>query len=162
MPLLALSTFTYGQTKTDEAQINKILDGYMAVDTNTKKLNFDVLLSNSTEDASWVNIVGMHWKGRETMRKAFHAMFEERDMFKNVPFEKKSTTIRFVTPDVAIASVVTHVGEFFPPDGVNRGFNVNPAADEMGTMVFVKKNGKWLFTSGQNTVVDARAVDPMK
>lgn len=160
-PLLALSPLTHAQTKSDEAQINKLIDATVPK-SGASGFDFSPLLSNSTEDASWVNIVGMYWGGRETMRQAFQAMFNERKMFKGVPFEKKSSSIRFITPDVAVAKVVAHVGEFYPPDGVNRGNNVQPASDEMGTMVFVKKDGKWLFTAGQNTLVDPRAVDPIK
>jgi hypothetical protein len=34
-----------------------------------------------------------------------------------------------------------------------------PASDDILTLVFLKKNGKWLITSGQNTIVDARAAN---
>ena len=161
-PLFAISTLTYAQTKADEAQIKSIINEFMIYDARTKTFDFGKLLARSTEDASWVNIVGMYWSGRETLGVAWDRMFNQNKMFSDVKFERKSSTIRFVTPDVAIANVVSHVGEFYPPDGVNRGNNVMPEADEMGTMVFVKRGGKWLFTAGQNTVVDPRAVDPMK
>ncbi|HEX8426739.1 SgcJ/EcaC family oxidoreductase [Hymenobacter sp.] len=156
-PLFATSTLAHAQIKADEAQIKSIVNEFMIYDASTKTFDFSKLLARSTEDASWVNIVGMYWGGRETMGRALNGMFNQRNMFKDVKFERKSTTIRFVTPDVAIAKVVSHVGEFYPPDGVNRGTNVVPASDEMGTMVFVKKGGKWFFTAGQNTIIDARA-----
>jgi uncharacterized protein (TIGR02246 family) len=162
IPLLVLGTLAHAQTKTDEAQIKNIIDEFMIYDAKTKTYDFSKLLARSTEDASWVNIVGMHWSGRETLSVAWDRMFNQRKMFSDVKFGRKSATIRFVTPDVAVANVVSHVGEFYPPDGVNRGNNVVPAADEIGTMVFVKKGGKWLFTAGQNTLVDPHAVDPMK
>jgi len=155
--LLAFSTMAHAQTKADEAQIKSIIDEFMIYDASTKTFDFSKLLARSTEDASWVNIVGMYWNGRENMRKAFDGMFNQRNLFKDVEFGRKNVTIRFITPDVAVANVVSHVGEFYPPDGVNRGTNVVPASDEMGTMVFVKRGGKWLFTAGQNTIVDARA-----
>lgn len=52
-----------------------------------------------------------------------------------------------------------HVGAFYPPDGTNQEGD----ADDLLTLVLVKKQGKWLLAAGQNTVVCASAAanDPL-
>lgn len=153
--LLFLSVTAFGQTNTDEEQINKLIsemtDGF-----NTH--NFASLEKNSTEDVNWVNIVGMWWKGRREVVGAHYGIFNT--IFKGVKFEKKSVKTRFITKDAAIANVVIHVGEFYPPDGIDHGNNKKEAADDILTLVYVKRDGKWLLTAGQNTVIDPRAVPP--
>jgi hypothetical protein len=65
---------------------------------------------------------------------------------------------------VAVVNMYCHVGAFYPPDGVNRGTNKEGDDDDLLTLVMVKKQGKWLLTAGQNTVVRASAepFDPVK
>ena len=70
--------------------------------------------------------------------------------------------MRFVTNDVAVCTLHIHVGAFFPPDGIDRGTNKRPEADDLLTLVFLKKNGVWLLTAGQNTVIDANAKNPVE
>jgi uncharacterized protein (TIGR02246 family) len=117
--------------------------------------NFKNMDNYTTEDVEWVNIVGMWWKGRTEVKMAHQSIFDA--IFKGVPFTKKSIKIRFLTPDVAVVNLIVHVGEFFPPDGINHGTNKMPEADDLLTLVYVKKNDKWLLSAGQNTVIDARA-----
>ena len=153
--LLLNSSVIFSQSSADEAQINKLIDelvdGYNTHD-------FTSLKNNSTNDVNWVNIVGMWWKGRDAVLAAHYGIFNT--IFKGVKFEKKSSVIRRVTNDVAIANVVVHVGEFYPPDGIDHGGNKRDAADNILTLIYVNKGGKWLLTAGQNTVVDANATPP--
>jgi uncharacterized protein (TIGR02246 family) len=131
-----------------EKNVNQLVS-----DWNTH--DFKNMDTYTTEDVEWVNIVGMWWKGRTEVKMAHQGMFDR--IFKGVPFTKKSTKIRFLTPEVAVVNLIVHVGEFFPPDGLNHGTNKMPEADDLLTLVFVKKNGQWLLSAGQNTVIDARA-----
>ena len=153
--LLSLSLFA----QNDKAAIEKQIDGLFA-DWNSHA--FKNMSNYTTDDVEWINIVGMRWKGRQEVQMAHQAIFDA--MFKKVPFRKEELTIRMLTDEVAIAYLVCHVGEFFPPDGMDHGGNKMPEADNALTLVYVKKGGKWLLTSGQNTVVDARAKesDPAK
>lgn len=84
----------------------------------------------------------MHWKGREDIQYA-HQTYHDQ-FFKNTPLEKRSVTIRFLKPDVAIALLLWHIGAFHAPDGSIRGDN-----DDLATLVFVKRNGIWLITAGK-------------
>ena len=151
MLLLTTAQITFAQK--DKKEIEKQVS-QMASDWNTH--NFKNMDSYTTDDVEWVNIVGMWWKGRTEVKLAHQQIFDT--IFKNVLITKKSTEIRLVTKDVAIATVICNVGEFFPPDGIDHGNNRNPASDNIMTLVYVKKSGKWLLSAGQNTVIDARAI----
>jgi uncharacterized protein (TIGR02246 family) len=145
--LIAQITFAQDDEKVIEKQVAQLVS-----DWNTH--DFKNMDTYTTEDVEWVNIVGMWWKGRAEVKMAHQNIFDA--IFKGVPFTKKSTKIRFLTPDVAIANLIVHVGEFFPPDGVNHGNNKMPEADDLLTLVYVKKNDKWLLSAGQNTVISSR------
>jgi len=149
-----LMTSVFGFSQTDEKQIQSQV-AQMVSDWNTHE--FQNMDSYMTDDVEWVNIVGMWWKGRAEVKAAHQGNFGA--FFKGVPFTQKNLKTRFLTKDVAVATLISSVGEFFPPDGIDHGNNKMPASDDILTLVFVKKNGKWLIASGQNTVVDARAAN---
>lgn len=140
--------FSQTEDKAIQMQVSK-----MVSDWNSHE--FKNMDSYMTEDVEWVNIVGMHWKGRNEVKAAHQGNFSA--FFKGVPFTQKDLQVRFLSKDVAVAVLICSVGEFFPPDGIDHGNNRMPASDDILTLVFLNKNGKWLITSGQNTVVDARA-----
>ena len=150
---LLLTTAQITSAQNDKKEIEKQIIQLVS-DLNTH--NFNNMDSYTTEDVQWVNIVGMWWKGRTEVKLAHQQIFDV--IFKGVPITKKSTEIRFIAKDVAIANIICHVGEFFPPDGIDNGNNRNPASDNILTLVYVKKNSKWLLSAGQNTVIDARAI----
>jgi len=131
-----------------DSQVNR-----MVSDWNTHEFkNMDLY---ATEDVDWVNIVGMWWKGKTDVKKAHQITFDH--FFKGVPFTRKSLNIRFLTSDVAIAHLICHVGSLFPPDGIDRITNRTPETDDLLTLVYVKKNGTWLLSAGQNTTMDPKA-----
>jgi uncharacterized protein (TIGR02246 family) len=143
----------------DEKEIEKQVSQLVS-DWNTHA--FKNMDNYTTEDVEWINIIGMWWKGRMEVKMAHQGMFDA--IFKGVPFTKKSTKIRFLTSNVAVANLIVHVGEFFPPDGINHGDNKRPEADDLLTLIYVKKNDKWLLSAGQNTVIsfDERATEILK
>jgi len=130
--------------------------------TNYRDHKFQDMAGYATEDVSWVNIVGMWWRGRPQVQEAHQAIFDR--IFTGVKFTPGPPTIRLVTPDVAVVNLYCGVGAFYPPDGVNRGTNKMGDNQDLLTLVLVKQRGSWLLTAGQNTQVDARAAanDPEK
>jgi len=116
---------------------------------------FSDMATYTTPDVSWVNIVGMWWQGRSEVQQAHQQIFDA--MFKGVSFTPREPTIRLVTPEVAVVNMYCGVGAFYPPDGVNRGNNKEGDNQDLLTLVMVKRNGRWLLTAGQNTVVRADA-----
>lgn len=146
--LLFTAQITFAQN--DEIAIEKQVTQLIS-DWNTH--DFKNIDTYTTEDVEWVNIVGMWWKGRMEVKMAHQATFDA--IFNGVPFTKKSLKIRFLTSEVAVANLIVHVGAFFPPDGIDHGDNKMPEADDILTLVYVKKNDMWLLSAGQNTVIDA-------
>jgi uncharacterized protein (TIGR02246 family) len=158
--LLAISRgFAQVPAAADEAAIRKVVQ---QMTTNFIDHKFSDMATYTTPDVSWVNIVGMWWRGRPQVQTAHQQIFDR--MFKGVPFKQGDVTIRAITPDVALVNVYYEVGAFYPPDGVNRGTNKMGDDRNLLTLVMVKKQGKWLLTAGHNTPVDARAAanDPTK
>lgn len=148
LSLLSFPTFAQKDENAIENQVEALIS-----DWNSHE--FKNMKNYTTEDVEWINIVGMHWKGQEEVQMAHQNIFDA--MFKKVPFLKKELDINMVTNEVAIAHLVCHVGAFFPPDGINHGNNKMPEADDILTLVYVKKGAKWLLASGQNTVIDKMA-----
>ena len=64
-----------------------------------------------------------------------------------------------ISPDAAIVHLYWYLGAFDAPDGTKRGNDEN-----LATMIFVKKEGKWLITGTQIADIDerAQAFDPVK
>lgn len=107
--------------------------------------------SYMTDDVEWVNIVGMWWRGKDEVflaHDAFHkTIFQGRKM--GAP---ETVALRRVAPDAFVVNIVVMTGAFTSPSGVYR-----PAARNILTEVFVKKEGRWLLCAGQNTVIDEAA-----
>jgi uncharacterized protein (TIGR02246 family) len=122
--------------------------------------NYDDLKNYTTDDTDWVNVVGMWWKGRKESQYAHQAY--HNTIFKTSVCEKKSVDIRFLTTDVAIIHLVWHFSDPHPvplPDGKKP-----EPTDGLAQVVYVKQNGKWLMTAGENVVIDkgAQPYDPVK
>ena len=119
--------------------------------------NYDDMNNYTTDSVEWVNIVGMWWKGRKEVQFAHQAY--HNTMFKNTPLELKQATVRFVTADVAIVHMICYYPEFTTPDGRKAG-----NTDDIATIVFVKKRGKWLMEAGENVSINeaAKPHDPVK
>ncbi len=111
----------------------------------------------TTTDIDWVNVVGMWWKGRRQVQFAHDAL--HKTIFGTVPISKVSTHIRFIAPDIAIVHSINRVGTYTTPSGIKL-----PEGDNIATMVFVKKESRWLITACENIGVNeqAQASDPVK
>lgn len=135
------------RNSTKKQAIEKQVDAMM---NSWNMHNYSDMKSYTTADCDWVNIVGMWWKNQKEVEFA-HRAFHEK-MFKNTSMTKKSVSIRLIRNDVALVHFYSHVGSFTTPDG-----HPMPEADDLALLVYVKNNGKWLLTSGENVVVDDRA-----
>ena len=147
---MLLSTLAFSQSKTDEGEIQTLVDELIGAFNSH---DFKTLSVNSTEDVSWVNMMGRWWKGRQEVVGAHYEIFNK--IFRNVRFEKKSVSLRPVSADVVVVHAVQHVGAFFPPDGIDRGVNKRPESDNNLQLVYVRQNGRWLLSAAHNTEIQA-------
>jgi len=156
--LLFLCTIMFAQSAKDESAINTQID---AMIYSWNHQNYDDLKNYTTENTDWVNVVGMWWKGRKESQYAHQAY--HNTIFKTSVCEKTSVATRFITKDVAIVHLVWH---FYDPNHtpLPDGRPDTGPTDGLATLVYVKQNGKWLMTAGENVTIDkaAQPFDPVK
>lgn len=100
-----------------------------------------------TEDADFVNVVGMHFRGRPQI-EAVHVDLH-RSIFKNSILRAVSTTVRPVNDQVALAHIAW---EMTGAEGLP-GWNVPELRKGMMSLVLVLSGDRWLITAAQNTDV---------
>ena len=98
-----------------------------------------------TEDADFVNVVGMHFRGRPQI-EAVHADLH-RTIFKNSNLRAVSTTVRPVNDQVTLAHIAW---EMSGAEGLP-GWNVPELRKGMMSLVLVRTGDRWLITAAQNT-----------
>jgi len=100
-----------------------------------------------SEDADFVNVIGMHWRGREEI-EAKHAI-THRTIFRNSNLQILDSTVRFLSPSVAIAHVRTQLkgAESLP------GRNAAEIRHALLTCVLVKEHNRWLIAAAHNTEI---------
>jgi uncharacterized protein (TIGR02246 family) len=110
-----------------------------------------------TEDAEFINVVGMHWRGRDEIMAA-HAAFHKTS-FKNHRLKTDSIETRSLGGGHAIAVVTTTNDSFTTPSG-----EVVPKRQNRQTYVLTKGSEGWKIAHGHNVPVDAEAAkhNPIK
>lgn len=155
LALIALShSASAADSATDEKAIRQVVKDY---ETLWNKHDMSTFGNLFTDDAEWVNVVGHVWRGKAVIQKAHQVVHETN--FKNRNMKLDDMTVRFIRPDVAVSIVRWTLDGFEAPDG--RKF---PKGPNVATLVFVKQDGKWLISSGENVTVDpvAAKFDPVK
>ena len=139
----------HAQTDADNAAVNQVATSF---NNSWNKHDFKDMSNYTMKDADFINPVGIWWKGRSDVQKSIQHAHDA--ILKNTPMTMLSTSIRFVTPSVALVTVIGKVGTFYPPAGVDNGQNKAGGNRVISTMVIVKQNGKWLFASLQATDIN--------
>lgn len=107
------------------------------------------------EDAEFVNVVGLWWKGREAIKRA-HAT-THATMFKDSRLTMTHIEIRFVTPLVAIARSSWELTGHLGPSGEalpeRRGILMN---------LVTRRNGGWEIIDSQNTDIIEGVLAPVQ
>lgn len=140
----------FAKAQNRDADFKAIQKQVQAMAKSWNKHDHSDMKNYTTADCDWVNIVGMWWKGRKQVE--YSTQFYHENMFKTTPLSVKNIDIRFISNDVALVHSKTHVGKFTTPDG-----HMMPEGDDLALLVYVKQNGIWLLTAGENVVVDNRA-----
>jgi uncharacterized protein (TIGR02246 family) len=108
------------------------------------------------EDAQWVNVVGMHWRGRDAVMAA-HAAYHAT-IFKNHKLKTDAVEIHSIGDGYAIAVDTTTNDAFTTPDGITV-----PKRQDRLSYVLAKDTDGWKIVHGHNVPVDANAAkhDPV-
>ena len=109
-----------------------------------------------TDDADWINIVGMHWRGKTDILKAYDVFWQT--IFQKMEITMTDVTIRSIASDVAVAVVALQASEYTTPDGKQQ-----PATQDRLSVILANREGEWKIVHAQNTVVDptAQPFDPI-
>ena len=121
--------------------------------------DMDAFVADATPDVDWINVVGMHWKGRDTVRRA-HAVMHAGLFAHSRMLPPEQGEMRQIAPNVVIE---THVGRL---EGVGLRPDGKPYPDDgnLMTMVFVKSREGWRIAHAHNGHIDKQAAahDPAK
>ncbi|MGQ2990510.1 MAG: SgcJ/EcaC family oxidoreductase [Brevundimonas sp.] len=112
----------------------------------------------SSDDLEWVNIVGMHWRGRAEVVAAHDAYLTT--MFRNTPITLEDIeSVRRFGDQGLVAVIRWSVGSFTTPGGQV----VPPSLDRM-TLVFERTPQGLRLVHGANVQIDERAAanDPIR
>jgi uncharacterized protein (TIGR02246 family) len=108
------------------------------------------------EDADFVNVIGLWWRGRPEIQKEHEALHATR--MRNSNLIAAETAIRLLRPDVAVIHVRWQLTGDTGIDGVTL-----PPRQGVLSFVTVRAGSKWLIASAQNTdVVPLPNVPPPK
>ncbi len=133
----------------DDAAIRKIITG---IEDAWNAHDMSACGKFFREDADWINIVGMHWRGRDAVMAA-HIAFHET-LFKDNRMKIDEIETRSLGNDFAIAVATMTHDAFLAPDG--RTF---PKAQNRCTHVLAKGPDGWKIVHGHNVQVDAEAAN---
>ena len=99
-----------------------------------------------TSDAWLVTVRGESMAGTAEIENELASIFKSRA--KSAKLETLDVSIRFITPDVALAHVLNELSGLKSPGG-----ELLPAHRELSIRVFVKNDGVWRVTAFHNTIV---------
>ena len=120
-----------------ESAVKKTIDSFFDA---FNKHDAHALAANFTEDADFINVLGMTTPARKGVDEHYTTLFADR--FKDAHRTYSLQSIRFLTPDVA---AVTMDYELSGTKGTNG--SVNPPAKGLYDWTLVKQNGRWLIAT---------------
>jgi uncharacterized protein (TIGR02246 family) len=140
----------------DEAAIRAILGRQIDA---WNRHDMEAFVADTMPDVDWINVVGMHWKGRETVLRA-HAVLHKGMFATSRLLPPENTMMREIAPDVVVETHVNRIeGASAPSSG-----SAYPDSGNLITMVFVKTQAGGRIAHAHNTTIDGRAAahDPAK
>jgi uncharacterized protein (TIGR02246 family) len=156
--VFAMSTITLAEplSSDDAAAIQQVLDRQTAA---WNAHDIDAFVAETTPDVDWVNVVGMHWQGREAVRRA-HVVFHKGFFAHSRLLPAETQVMRQIAPGVALVVYTGKIEGVGPtPDGAPY-----PTDGSIMTVVMVKTPEGWRIAHAHNTYINAMAVahDPSK
>jgi len=141
--MLNISLASQGQSSSDTAAVKKVV---IAFQDDFNDGGFKNAVNYVTKDWEHINPGGGIDKGRDSVLKLVRAVHQT--FLKGVSMIIEGMSIRFITPDVAIADVVHQISSYKTPDGVT-----HENERLIKTYVIVKQKGKWLLAQDHATVI---------
>jgi uncharacterized protein (TIGR02246 family) len=131
----------------DEAAVRAIIDRQTDA---WNKHDMDAFVADATSDMDWINVVGMHWKGRDAVMKA-HALLHKGMFANSHMLTPEITMMREIAPNVIVETHVNRIeGVGALPSGA-----AYPDSGNLITLVFVKTQTGWRIAHAHNTTIAA-------
>jgi len=130
---------------TDEAAIRAIIDRQTDA---WNKHEMDAFVADAMPDVDWINVVGRHWRGRETVLKA-HAVLHKGMFANSRMLTPEITMMREIAPNVIVE---THVNRIEGVGALPSGAPY-PDSGNLITLVFVKTQAGWRIAHAHNTTI---------
>ena len=125
----------------DEAGVNAVVHGFEDAWNHHDMDAFAILFAT---DADFVNVVGMRWVGRDSIKQ--HHAASHATIFKSSTLTIGETTLRFLKADVATARSVWTLSGITSESG-----QLAPTRTGVLTHVLARIDGHWLIVLTQNT-----------
>jgi uncharacterized protein (TIGR02246 family) len=129
----------------DEAAIRAILDRQTDA---WNKHDMEAFVADTMPDVDWINVVGMHWRGRETVMRA-HAVLHKGMFANSRMLTPEITMMREIAPNVIVE---THVNRIEGVGALPSGAPY-PDSGNLITLVFVKTQAGWRIAHAHNTAI---------
>jgi len=127
--------------KADEAAVKAVTAGSVDAWNRHDMRAFAALFA---QDADFVNVIGMWWRGRAEIQKEHETLHATR--MKNTRLMAAETVVRFLRPDVAVVHVRWEItGE------TGSESKILPPRKGILMYVVAKIGDDWLVTAAQNT-----------
>lgn len=125
----------------DETAVRSVVRG---LEEAWNRHDMDAFARLFADDADFVNVIGARWIGRPAIKEAHQAT--HTTIFKNSRLRVGETSVKFLTPDVAVARSVWDLEGHTSPAG-----DAQAARKGILTNVLQKKEGSWYVVVAQNT-----------
>ena len=150
--LSGLSIVSMGQNSHDSLAVKEVV---IAFQQDFNDGSFENAPNYATVDWEHIAPNGGFGAGRDTLIRVLRDIHQF--FLKGVTMTIESMSIRFITPDVAIADVIHKVSNYTTPEGIK-----HENERQIKTYVVVKQKGTWLLTHDHNTIIQGEdtAVNP--
>lgn len=133
------------------AEVTKVVEAFADC---WNRHDIDAFAQLFAQDAEFVNVVGLWWKGRDEIRKAHQ--FAHATMFKSSRLAIETVSVRFPVEELAIARARWRLEGHVSPEGA-------PLPPREGVLLNVLSRGPsgWSIIDSQNTdIVEGVASRP--
>jgi uncharacterized protein (TIGR02246 family) len=147
LALIPTPLFAQGGTPADEKAIREIEAQW---ETAWNRHDVAAMARNYAPDSDAINLAGEWFRGRAAFVKSLEELHS--DKVKGSVWQTEQTTIKFLTPEIAIVHVYINSHGDRNPDG-----SPMPPRHAILTRVEVKRGGRWLIVASQATNIVPRA-----
>ncbi|HKV05129.1 MAG TPA: SgcJ/EcaC family oxidoreductase [Candidatus Acidoferrales bacterium] len=149
LPLLVLPSMTQAQSgsASDQKAIREVESRW---EKAWNEGDVAAMTRDFATDADAVNLAGEWFKGRAPFAQSIEEL--HADKAKGSVWQTEQTSVKFLTPEIAIVHVLTNSHGEHNPDG-----SLRPPRRAILTRVEVKRDGKWLIVASQATSIVPRA-----